>query len=204
MIDVTLTAPYANVENRTQATVDDLRENATQPIATLTVETEATEDAFATWRADLQIAPKPGVPFADGMRVLVNGVDAAVTANADGSVTASVLFEDPSYRPAVYEDTDYGLVFDADYYRVHYPDAVAESGEDSQALLAWYVENGIALGQQANAFFDPAEALATVPDIADLYGDSAEGAIWYFLESGYEDLMTTMDHLFTPQVRAAQ
>ena len=204
VIDVTLTAPYANVENRTQATVDDLRENATQPIATLTVVTEATEDAFATWRAELLIAPKPGVPFADGVRVLVNGVDAAVTANADGSVTASVLFEDPSYRPAEYEDTDYGLVFDTDYYRAHYPDAVAEVGEDAQALLAWYVENGIALGQQANAFFDPAEALATVPDIADLYGDSAEGAIWYFLESGYEDLMTTMDRLFTPQVRAAQ
>ncbi len=204
VIQLTLEAPYANVEYRIAVTVDDLHENVRQPAVTLTLETEATQEAYATWRADIRITPKPGVPFAEDMRVLVNGVAVNVTTNEEDEVTASVWFEDPSYRPAVFEDTDYGLVFDADYYRAHYPEVVAQAGEDAQALLSWYVENGIGQGQQANAFFNPAEALAGVPDIGALYGDNAEGMIWYFLESGYEDLMSTLDCLFWPDVRAVQ
>ena len=111
-------------------------------------------------------------------------------------------FDDPSYRPAEYDGTDYGLVFNAEYYAEHNAEAAAAAGDDPDALLAYYVETGIAQGDVANAFFDPKEVLADVPDITDLYGDDYDAAVTYFLESGYEDLMSTLDKSFTPTVWA--
>lgn len=199
-VDVTLRAPYGAVEESLCATVDAMYQNAAQPAVSLTLECEATAEAFAVYRADITLSPKPDVPFAADTRVMVNGVQAAAILRADGTLAASVWFVDPSYRPAVYQDTDYGLVFDADYCRVHCPQAVAQAGDSAQALLTWYVETGMAQWQQANAFFNPREVLEAVPDIAELYGQSAEGAVQYFLESGYVDLMETMGRTFAPEV----
>ena len=201
-IAISLSAPYGNTEDRMSAKVDDLHTNASQPQVQLTQISEATEENFAVWQADLIISGKPGTALADQVSISVNGTAVPGIRNGDGTVTVSVQFADPSYRPAEYEGTDYGLVFNAEYYAEHNAEAVAAAGDDPDALLAYYVETGIARGDVANAFFDPKEVLADVPDITDLYGNDYGAAVTYFLESGYEDLMSTLDRSYTPTVWA--
>lgn len=55
--------------------------------------------------------------------------------NDNGSVTRTAYFANPSYLPAEYGDTDYGLVFNVDYYALHYPAVVAEVGNCPLSLL---------------------------------------------------------------------
>jgi hypothetical protein len=203
-VAITLSAPYGNVEDRLSAELDDLHTNAEQPVVELTQISEATAESYAVWQADLTVAAKPGTAVAEDARATVNGTEIPAARNADGTLSVSVRFEDPSYRPAEYDGTDYGLVFNADYYAERYPEAAALAGDDTDALLAYYVETGLADFQVANAFFDPEEVLKNVPDIADLYGDTAEGAVDYFLDGGCDDLMGTLDKTFEPAVWAAE
>ena len=201
---ITLRAPYGNVEGQAEAEVDDLHTVARQASLELTQCTQATESSFALWEACLTVAPKPGAAFAAGVTVTVNGTPVPCVRGEDGALTVTVRFYDPSYRPAEYEDTDYGLVFDAQYYAAHCPEAAAAAGGDAQALLAYYVNTGIGAFDQANAFFDPAAVMAQAPEIADLYGDGGDAPVQYFLDGGYEDLMSMMGQWFTPEVDVAQ
>ncbi len=201
-IAISLSVPYGNTGERLCATLDDLHTNAEQPQVQLTQISEATEDEDAVWQADLTVESKPGCALAEDATITVNGVCVPASPCEDGTVTVSVQFDDPSYWPAEYDGTDYGLVFNAEYYAEHNADAAAAAGDDPDALLAYYVETGIARGDVANVFFDPKEVLANVPDITDLYGDDFEAAVTYFLESGYEDLMSTLDRSYTPTVWA--
>lgn len=203
-IGVQLKAPYANVEGQLAATLNDLHTNVQQPAVTLTQFREATETRYAVWQVEITVAPKPGTVIAQDAVLRVNGTVVPYTRNTDGSVMARVWFDDPSYRPAVYEDTDYGLVFDAAYYAARYPEVVAAVGEDARALLAYYVEEGMAQGQMANAFFDPEEVLRQVPDLAVLLADDDAAVAAYFMEVGYEDLMATLERYFAPTVRSSE
>lgn len=202
-VEITLTAPYADVEEGMTLTMDDLHTNVAMPQMELSVETDATETEDAVWRADITIGQKPGVAISDSLEVLVNGAVIPFTRNQDGSISLSVLFADPSYRVADYDDTDYGLVFNPDYYAERYPEVVAEVGDDPEALLAYYVENGMAEGQVANAFFDPAEILAKIPDVQETVGEATEDLVWFFTEAGYTDWMSQLEKTFTPEVWAA-
>ena len=47
----------------------------------------------------------------------------------------------------------------------------AKLGNDREALLAYYVERGVAQGQTANAYIDPREILNAFPDIEMMFGD---------------------------------
>lgn len=202
-VEITLTAPYADVEEGMTATMDDLHNNVALPQMELNVETDATETEDAVWQADITIGEKPGVAISDSLEVVVNGTTIPFTRNPDGSISLSVQFADPSYRVADYDDTDYGLVFNPDYYAEHYPEVVAEVGDDPEALLAYYVENGMEEGQVANAFFDPAEILEKMPDVEESLGDATEDLIWFFTDAGYTDWMSRMGKTFTPEVWAA-
>jgi len=202
-LELTLSAPYADVEDGTTLAVDDLLNNVALPDLALSVDTDATETEDAVWRADITIGCKPGVAISDTVQVLVNGTDIPVTHNDDGSLSLSVLFADPSYRVAEYDDTDYGLVFNPEYYAEHYPDVVAEVGDDPEALLAYFVDNGLDEGQVGNAFFDPAEIVEKMPDVVEAVGEAPEDLIWFFTEAGYTDWMERLGKTFTPQVWAA-
>lgn len=204
-VDITLAAPYADVADGLTLSMDDLHNNVAMATIKKTILTEATEEDYATWKAEITIAPKPDVVISDDLRVTVNGVTVPFTRNKkDGSITLTVLFEDPSYRVAEFEGTDYGLVFNADYYAAHYPEAVAEVGSDSEALLAYYVQNGLDEGQVANAFFDPTEVRAKIADAESMFGDNYEDMVNFFNDAGYADWMRTLGKTFAPEVRLAE
>lgn len=202
-VEITLSAPFANVEGGLSASVDDMEVNVCRPALEWGVEREATADGYATWRADLTVAQKPGVAIPDDARVTVNGTPVPFTRNADGSITLKVLFEDPSYRPAEYDGVDYGLVFDARYYAREHPEAAEAAGDDPEALLAYYVEIGLPEGQRANDYFDPVEAMAAIPEAESMFGDSYWDEVMFFIDAGYEDWMSRMGKTFAPEVRAA-
>jgi len=201
---VTLQATYANVLDSMAAAVDDFYTNATVAALQGSTVTQATDTGYATLRADITLAPKPATVFTDDFTVTVNGAPVPFTQNEDGSVTVSVLFEDPSYRVAEYGPDDYGLVFDADYYAAHYPEVVAEVGSDPAALLAYYVDYGIWDGQAANAFFDPNEVISQLDDVVQMLGEDYEAIVFNFIEYGYLYWPTQLNKTLTPQVRAAE
>ena len=199
-VDITLTAPYADVDAGLALSMDDLHNNVAMATMEKSIVNEATEESYSTWRADITIASKPDVSISDDLQVTVNGIAIPFTRNDDGTISLSVLFEDPSYRVAEYDGTDYGLVFNADYYAEHYPEAVAEVGSDPAALLEYYVQNGLNNGQIANVFFDPTEVLAKISDAESMFGDNFEDLANFFNDAGYEDWMSTLDRTFAPEV----
>lgn len=202
-VEITLSAPYADVEDGLSAWLDDLHHNIALQTVSAAIVTEATETEYATWQADITLAPKLDIEIPQDLTVTVNGTAVPEDFNEDGTVTVSVFFEDPSYVSAEYDGTDYGIVFNAAYYAERYPEVVAEVGDSPEALLQDYVENGIAEGRAANAYFDPTEALARMEDIQVLLGDDYESVVVFFLEVGYEDWMDRMDKILTPAVRPA-
>lgn len=115
---------------------------------------EATEDDFAIYQADFTFQAKPGCEMLEDFTAVINGD--AYTGETDGrSMTLSFTFEDPSYRPAVLDGVDYGMVFNYEYYMDNYPELWDWYGDDREAVLAYFRDEGMALGDVATEFFDP-------------------------------------------------
>ncbi|MFH1513157.1 MAG: CotH kinase family protein [Bacillota bacterium] len=198
-----LTASYANAEGTLKVVPEEPNGSLFILDQTYTLEREATESTFALWRADITIFTEIGYNLTDNAALIINNTMIPYKKEEDGSVTASVWFEDLSYRTAEYHGVDYGLVFDADYYAAHYPDIIAKVGNDHRALLQWYVENGIADGQAANVFFNPREILDALPNAEEMLGDYYEDIVLFFIEAGYVDWMSLMGKTYEPKVRTA-
>ena len=202
-IRLSLTACYANVKGTLKTAPKESDGSLFVFDDTLTLEQEATESAYAVWRADLSVFMEIGYFLADGAALFLNGTEVPYRKNADGSVSVTVWFEDPSYQPAVFHGVDYGLVFDAGYYAAHNPLIAAAVGNDRGALLRWYVTNGIPDGQAANEFFKPREIQEKLPDVEMMLGERFEDVVLFFLEAGYRDWMGRMGKTFEPQIRTA-
>jgi len=84
---------------------------------------EATEEEYARWELEVNLAPKPDcrVP-----RVLINGTEVAHEVMEDGTLRVLVQFEDPSYRPVDYYGDDIGWVYNYDVYVENYPEIAEE------------------------------------------------------------------------------
>ena len=196
-IRVTVSANYANTADTLHALAEPADADMYEVSETHTQESEATETAFARWRADLTAKPAPGYCVAAGARLLVNDTEIPWQKNADGSISASVRFEDPSYRPAVYGGVDYGLVFDRDFYRT------AEPGASREELLADYVRSALPEGLAGNAFFDPQEIVRSLPNVNAMLGDDYAGVTYFFLDAGYADWMSWLGKTYRPTVLPA-
>ena len=203
-ITLRITAPYANVADGLSVNVDDVHANVTLVSDTVAQVIAATEEAFATYRVDVTLAPKRNIAIAADAVAVVNGVRVPCVHHEDGTVTVSVLFDDPSYRPAFYGEQDYGLAFNAEDYASRYPEVAAEVGNDPDALLSYYVNTGLAEGQAGNAFLDPKEVLDKTPDVAKEAGENYEDVVYFFLEGGYQDWMSLLNKTFDPDVHAAE
>ncbi len=92
-----------------------------------------------------------------------------------------------------YKGTDYGAVFNADYYLSNNPDAVeyvnTHSGTRSENELALehFVLWGMKQGRLGNATFDPRMYKALYSDIRSAYGDYLECYYYHYLESGKDE-----------------
>ena len=154
---------------------------------------EATEDSFALWQADLVIAAKPGCRIEDDLEITLNG-DPVEGERTETEVRISCTFEDPSYRPAVWDGVDYGYVFNYDYYWENNPDA----GDDFETVLRTFVEEGMDNGEMGNEFFDPIQLLDFYTHLTDEFG--GDWRLYYeaFMESP-KDWMLTMDNTYEPE-----
>lgn len=199
-IKITLTANYGNAAESLDAMADGIN-NALFDVSLNSVLIKAaTKSDYALWCSDVNVKLNGGYHLADNASLFVNGTQIPYRKNLDNSITACVKFEDPSYRTAEYNNVDYGLTFNADYYIAHYPEIVADVGNDPDRLLSYYVENGIAEGQVANAFFNPKEIFDCLPDVAEMLGEDYEMITFFYLEAGYQDWMNRMGKIFKPVV----
>ena len=145
---------------------------------------EADEENDACYAFEFTVKPEPGVTL-EGL--IVNGVRVTMTENGDGTYQARGRVWDPSYRPVDWEGTDVGLIYREEDFRQNYPEISAEFIEDSEGLLAYFMEEGIYEGLKGNAFFDPKEVADCLPEYQEQYADNWDAYYEAFLESGAEN-----------------
>ena len=87
-----------------------------------------------------------------------------------------------------YDGTDYGLVYDYNYYVENHPEVTAVVGTDSDAVLAYFVQNDMPRGVRASLNFDPATYKARYADLAAAFGDNWASYYQHYMTYGfYED-----------------
>lgn len=60
------------------------------------------------------------------------------------------------------------------------------------------MEEGLAAGQQGNAFFNPQDVVTQLPDVTDMLGEDPAELATFFIDAGYEDWMDRLGRYFTP------
>ena len=160
---------------------------------------EATEEDYAIYHATVRLALGEGWTFAPDV-TLPEGMEGEV---ADGVLTVSLYVQDPSYRPFWYDDTDYGMVFDWEYYAVSHPSVAEECGDDPEAMLEYFLEEEIYRGRMGTLFFSPILTAEALPDVANDLGDCWELYYDDFMYYGWQDwpirMNTNVTLLVSPQ-----
>lgn len=160
--------------------------------------TEATEEDYAIWQFTAELAPILDFVFTEDTRVLFNGKEMLVRFNEDGTLTATVLFEDPSYKPVYAYDEDIGMVFNLDYYMKAHPDVAEEWDYDPVFIAEYFFDYGMEEGQRGNAFFRPASVMIEIPQLADEIGYYYPDYYWAFIEGAYADWMPLINERYEP------
>lgn len=170
------TAIYLNIEDTFTLNIGCL---APVQVENLEIEVtqEATEEDCAIYHATAQLVPEEGWTFAPDLS-LPEGTEGEL---ADGVLTVSLYVQDPSYRPFWYDDMDYGMIFDWEYYASSYPSVAEECGNDPEAMLEHFLEEDIYRGRRGTWYFSPILTAMALPDVANDLGES-----W---ELYYDDLM---------------
>lgn len=148
---------------------------------------EATETDYAIWRAETKLTPKDGYSFPDNPVIRLNNTYLTGSIMEDGSIRISFTFPDLSYRPVLFEGDDFGLIYDYESYLRNHPEVKELCGTDPEAVLEYFVYEGMYEGHQGNAFFSPPEIARRFPETVEmlgtdwslyydelLYGDGAE------------------------------
>ena len=130
----------------------------------------ATQEDYAIWQVSLVIAAKPNCEIPDDLVVYVNA-EAYAAPSADGrTAVLRFTYEDPTYRPAVLDGVDYGLVFDYEYYVDNYPELLDEYGDDREAILRHFRDEGMEMGDVAIEHFDPVQIFDSSSEAVERYG----------------------------------
>ncbi len=93
--------------------------------------------------------------------------------------------EAPENHTSVYNGTDYGLVYDYDYYVENHPEVTETAGTGEDAVLAYFVEKDLPHGVRASLNFDPVTYKTRYADLADTYGDNWIPYYEHFMTSGF-------------------
>lgn len=160
--------------------------------------TPATEEDFAVWQLTLILSPKPHCDLDENAVVHLNGED-YTGAVEEGKLVLRFRYEDPSYRPAVLDGVDYGFVFDYDFYTENYPELLEDFGDDREAILRYFVEEGMAYGDVANAFFDPMLVMDVIGNATERYGTECPRYYQLFMENPGL-WMSELDLFFEPEL----
>ena len=122
----------------------------------------------------------------------------------DGTLRILVTFEDPSYRMVDYWGDDIGLVYDYDTYVRNYPWLLDEFGDDREAVMEYFCDEGMYEGHVANDFFNPSWILLCNPDLGDMFGEDWQIYYWDFLSYGHDEgWLYATDDGFRPEVQDA-
>ena len=84
----------------------------------------------------------------------------------------------------VYDGVDYALVYDYSYYTRTHPELVSAFGENSDAVLQYFVEYGMDRGDQAISSFNVNAYRNRYSDLRELYGDELRRYYLHFIFSG--------------------
>lgn len=142
----------------------------------------ATQDDFATWQMNIFLRAKPHCELAPDLVVNLNGEPYAGRMTEDGRLTLSFQYADPSYRPAILDGVDYGYVFNYEYYVENYPELEEAFGDDREAILRYFRDEGMEYGDVANEFFDPMQAMDTSGSATERYGNEFPAYYELFME----------------------
>lgn len=139
----------------------------------------ATEEDYAEWQVTFVIRPRPHAEVADEVLVWVNGDAYPSRFGEDGTITLSFTYTNEYYRPAMLDGADFGLVFDYDYYMDNNPDLYDLYGDDREAVLRYFRDEGMPMGEMGNEFFDPLTVYDTLAEQGARYG--TDWAVYYEL-----------------------
>ena len=142
--------------------------------------TEATEEDYALWQAEVFVSTETKDPV-----FVLNGTPLESELQEDGSYRLLFTFEDISYRPLDYDGEDVGLIFDFESYCRNYPDIAEEYSWDQDAIMYYFFDEGIYEGQMGNAYFWPRLILMSNNELNDFLGEDWQMYYWEFLEYGY-------------------
>jgi len=163
---------------------------------------EANDHQYAVWEAEIAVSAADGSSL-EGYSVFLNGVKLEPEFQEDGTAIVRAAFEDRSYLPADYYGEDVGLVYQFEQYIKWYPEVAQYCEYDEAAVMDYFFDQGIYEGHTGNGFFDPKEAAALQPYVAEYLYDDWSMYYWEFLEWGYEaDWMENTSVRFVPSVTA--
>lgn len=87
----------------------------------------------------------------------------------------------------IYRGVDYSAVYNYDYYTNRYPDIKQAFGLDEQAVIAHFVEYGMAEGRQASAAFNVISYKNQYPDLRNAFGTSTKDYYLHYLRWGQKE-----------------
>ena len=158
----------------------------------------ATEEDYGIWEAEFSFEAKPNCEIPEDVVVSINGEEFEGFI-VDNELFVTVRYEDPTYRPAVLDGVDYGHVFDYEYYTDSYPELIDEYGDDREAVLTYFRDEGMDMGDIANDFFDPMMIFENITTAANLYGPDWKPYYEAFIQSP-GIWMTELDMTYEPEL----
>ena len=165
-----------------------------------TVYQEATEEDYAIWQVEMIFEPRKGMRF-DSMTAIINGQEMEAEQLEDGRMRLLIAFEDPSYRPVDYYGEDIGLIYNYDVYIQNHPEVLEICGDDPEAVMNYFCDEGMYENHMGNAFFCPSEILLYNTYLIDVLGTDWQNYYWEFLIYGRDDgWLINMKKTYQPEI----
>jgi len=143
--------------------------------------TEADEENYAQWQAELILNTTADHPV-----FVINGTPLQAEKMDDGW-RLLFTFEDTYYRPVDYYGEDIGLVYDYETYCRNYPHVAEACGDDPEAVMDYFCDEGMYEGHMGNDVFWPRLMLMSNPELNDLFGEDWQMYYWDFINYGFYD-----------------
>lgn len=160
---------------------------------------EATEENYALWQFSAQLEPLGESAFSETTRAFFNEKEVPCELGSDGTLSVTVLLEDPSYKPVYAYDEDIGLVYNHDYYTQKYPEVAEECENDPMLMAEYFYDYGMDEIHLGNAFFNPRALRKKLPELADEYGDMWSSYYWDFIDMRYEEWLPYVAEAYVPE-----
>jgi len=159
---------------------------------------EATEEEYGVWQAAFTFRTKPERELPEELAIEING-ETFIAVRKGDRLRLTLEYEDPTYRPAVLDGVDYGTVFDYDYYMEGYPELWDLCGDDREAALRYFRDEGMEMGDVAIEHFDPMFICDSDPTAVARYGSDWVKYYHAFMNSPGK-WMEELDYVYEPEI----